>query len=161
MKSPTIRAFLRQMNDRHAEDIDGSYLVCMQLPHGEYAAASHPAYTPRQIEAEKVARARPNVAHVYFIRDTSRPAPYWLSPGHFRDVRVEMKKADSDEKVVLPIRHVVIDVAPSREERRNAVEVLIPVGQLKVMQPKEQEAFVLDHVRKAIAAVVPRPAGAA
>lgn len=154
MKSEAIRKLLREMRERNSPDVDGSYILCAPLAHPDYAAAAHPAYTPKQIEAEAVARKRPNVSFVYFIRDEQRQAPYWLSPGRQRDIRVE-GKTESGDPVIFSIRHIIIDVARSREDRKNGVEVAIPIGQLQAMQqPKEQEAFVLEYVRKAIATVL-------
>lgn len=159
-KSEHVRELIAAMRARNAPTIDGSYVYCSQVVSQQFAQAAHEPLTPDQIEAEKIAKERPNVRYVYFIRDEERPAPYWVSPPRTRDVVVEGEIEGSVKRFV--IRHLIIDVARSRKERHARVEVAIPLGQIQAKKTqRERDEFVLDYVRKAIAQVLGRPAAAA
>lgn len=155
MKKPDVlKQLIREMRGRKAPAIDGSYVLLCRLPSAEYAKVAHPAYTPAQIEAERKAKGREIATHVYFIRDESLPAPYWLSP--FRHaIRPLTIKNQAGEDVTVRIPHVVFDVARSRDSRKSdVVEVAIPVPVLRAKKQDGGEAYILEQLRGAIAALL-------
>lgn len=152
-KPEVIKQLIREMRSRKAPSIDGSYVLLCNLPSSEYAQAAHPAYTPAQIEAERKAKGREIARHVYFIRDESLAAPYWLSPFRHAIRSIEVKQDDGTISVRIP--HVVFDVARSRDSRKaDYVEVAIPVPVLRAKKTAEGEAYILEQLRGAIAALL-------
>lgn len=162
MKKPQfLLDMLKQMRAQNAPSVDGSYILLCHLRSEQYARVAHPATTPAQIEAE--VRAKTKAPYVYFIRDESLPAPYWLSPFRHAIRKIEVKRNDSDEKVSVSVPHVVFDVARSRDARReDSVEVAIPVPVLRSKKNDEGQAYILEQLRAAIAALLtPEPAAVA
>lgn len=155
-KPPSIQTMIRHMRERKAPSIDGSYVLLCKVRSPEYERAAHPAYTPAQIEAERKALGRQIANVVYFIRDEQIAAPYWVSPYRQAIRQITVKKSDSDEVIVLRIPHAVFTVARSRDSRKSeSVEVAIPSAVLGSFKNSEERAkYVLEQLRKAIAAIL-------
>lgn len=150
---PAVARLLRDQRKRGGPSIDGSYVFFCKAPFPLLTAVAHPAYTPDQIEAERKAKGMGIAQHVYYLRDEQMPAPYWLSPPRMRDVPMQAETANGVHRIT--IRHQIIDVARSRDDRRSGVEVAIPLPHLLAMKSQnERNAYVLDYIRKAIAAVI-------